>query len=304
MSLPILKKYHKEPYPAIHPTRPELSQKGKTILVTGSSTGIGYAIAEAFITAQADRVIVTGRRAGVLDEAVAQLKKDAQNSSPATIIEAKVIDVSNLEDSKQLWAQLESDGVYVDTLVLNAASFGQKKPILETDFEVVWNDFVVNVRAPLDLTQRFYKQTTGKGQKYLVNVSTIAAYMWALAAERPTYGLTKSAGTLLVQQIAKDISADEIQIVSFHPGAVKTEAAERDGMADLPIKWDDANLAGHTAVWAATPEAKFLHGRFFWANWDVDEVKHGEAGKQIAEDENFLKVGMEGLAEKNGGAIF
>ncbi|CAH0046542.1 unnamed protein product [Clonostachys solani] len=303
MSLPILKKYHKEPYPGISPTRPELSQKGKTVLVAGGSTGIGYAIAEAFITAQADRVIVTGRRAGVLAESVAQLKKDTQKSSPATIVEAKVIDVSNLEESKQLWARLESDGVYVDTLVLNAASFGQKKPILETKFEDVWNDFEINVRAPLDLTQRFYKQTTGKGQKYLVNVSTIAAYMWALAAERPTYGLTKSAGTLLVQQIAKDISADDIQIVSFHPGAVLTEAAKRDGIDNLPIKWDDVNLAGQTAVWAATPEAKFLHGRFFWANWDVDEVKHGEVAKQIGEDINFLKVGMDGLAEKNGGFI-
>jgi hypothetical protein len=63
-------------------------------------------------------------------------------------------------------------------------------------------------------------------------------------------------------------------------------------------------LPGNFAVWAASPEATFLHGRFVWANWDVEELKHGTVGKQIQEDEHFLKVGIEGLTEKTGGAIF
>lgn len=50
------------------------------------------------------------------------------------------------------------------------------------------------------------------------------------------------------------------------------------------------------AVWAASREAEFLHGRFVWANWDVDEVKR-VLGEQIAKEPNFLKVGMEGLSE-------
>lgn len=50
------------------------------------------------------------------------------------------------------------------------------------------------------------------------------------------------------------------------------------------------------AVWAASREAEYLHGRFVWANWDVDEVKR-VLGEQIAKEPNFLKVGMEGLSE-------
>lgn len=57
-------------------------------------------------------------------------------------------------------------------------------------------------------------------------------------------------------------------------------------------------------MWAASPEATFLHGRFVWANWDVEELKNGVVGKQILEDEHFLKVGIEGLTEKDGGAGF
>lgn len=50
------------------------------------------------------------------------------------------------------------------------------------------------------------------------------------------------------------------------------------------------------AVWSASREAEHLHGRFVWANWDVDEVK-AVLGKQIAAEPNFLKVGIEGLSE-------
>lgn len=50
-------------------------------------------------------------------------------------------------------------------------------------------------------------------------------------------------------------------------------------------------------MWASTPEAEFLHGRYVWANWDVEEMKNGEIGRRIAEDPNFLKIGVEGLTE-------
>lgn len=50
-----------------------------------------------------------------------------------------------------------------------------------------------------------------------------------MGPERPTYGLTKNASTLLVQQIAKDTAPEDMQIVSFHPGGVLTEAARKQG---------------------------------------------------------------------------
>lgn len=56
-----------------------------------------------------------------------------------------------------------------------------------------------------------------------------------------------------------------------------------------------ANLAGQFAVWAASAEARFLHGRFVWCNWDVDELKTGEIRKRIDEDNSYLKVGVLGL---------
>ncbi len=57
------------------------------------------------------------------------------------------------------------------------------------------------------------------------------------------------------------------------------------------------NLAGSFAVWAASEESRFLHGRFASANWDVQELKDGPIRQQIDQEEHFLKVGIEGLSE-------
>jgi hypothetical protein len=56
-----------------------------------------------------------------------------------------------------------------------------------------------------------------------------------------------------------------------------------------------AELPGDFAVWLASPEAAFLHGRFVDAHWDIDELKSGEVRKEIDGDPFYLKVGILGL---------
>jgi len=53
-------------------------------------------------------------------------------------------------------------------------------------------------------------------------------------------------------------------------------------------------MPGHFAVWAASAEASFLHGRFVWARWDVDELRSGELRERIDKDPYFLKIGVIG----------
>lgn len=48
-------------------------------------------------------------------------------------------------------------------------------------------------------------------------------------------------------------------------------------------------------MWAASDEAKFLHGRFVWANWDVDELQTGPLRERIENDPGFLKMTVKGL---------
>jgi hypothetical protein len=55
------------------------------------------------------------------------------------------------------------------------------------------------------------------------------------------------------------------------------------------------NLPGHWAVWAATSEAAFLHGRFAWSAWDVEEMKSGEVKERIEAEPSFLSLSFVGL---------
>ncbi|PIG83962.1 short-chain dehydrogenase [Aspergillus arachidicola] len=284
---------HNTPYPTISPSRPELSQVGRTVLITGGHTGIGYAIARAFAEAGAERLIIIGRRDNIVSSAVKLLG----SKFPSTQAIGRRCDVADQESVNALWTDLAKGGILVDVVVLNAAKLSAQ-PILDLGKDAVWEEYVMNVRTHLDFTERLYKQPgTEDRQKALINLTSLAIHEPQLTGQYPSYGATKSAGTMLLQQIAKDVSADKLQIVSYHPGGVFTELAEQAGFKRDDPRWDDENLPGQFAVWAASPEARFLHGRFVWAKWDVTELREGLLRRRIDEDNSFLKVGVVGIEE-------
>ncbi|OHX00524.1 short chain dehydrogenase [Colletotrichum incanum] len=288
------KTIHRKPYSTIYPSRPELSQTGRTILITGGSAGIGFAIAEGFAQAGAKRIIVLGRRRNLVEEAVSKLQK----KYPDVQFDGFPSDVDDLADTEKLWKGFEEDGTVIDVLVLNAAKISSGGSILAVGRDEVWSFFTMNVRSLLDFSERFYKQKNGEGrQKFLVNVSTEAIHNFLKSGPWPVYSSSKNAGTLLIQMIAKDTPAEEMQVINFHPGVVRTSTFIDAGVPEDLYPFDDVTLAGNYAVWAASEEARFLHGRFVWAKWDVEELKTGEIGKKIRSNDHYLKVGVVGLQE-------
>ncbi|KAF4124189.1 KR domain [Geosmithia morbida] len=120
--------------------------------------------------------------------------------------------------------------------------------------------------------------------KYLINVSTVASYMHSLSQGLPTYDIYKNAGTLLLWHLARAVPASQMQIVSHHPGAVLSEGAKSIGAAETHRN-------------ATTDLAEVIRGRFFWENWDVNEVREVREviGERISRELHFLTVGVEGL---------
>ncbi|EXK80530.1 hypothetical protein FOQG_14965 [Fusarium oxysporum f. sp. raphani 54005] len=297
MSLPGLKTLHKKPYPVIYPTRPELSQEGRTILITGGNSGIGFSIARSFVISKAKRVIVASRRHDSIQTAVSKLAKQAKDSGSPTTAEGRVCDVGDLNSTASLWQGLKDDGIHVDTLALSAASLGKNKPLLEAGRDGVWDDFETNTRATIDFTMGFYGQEAQatETRKALISLSTCVTYMRHYATDRPSYGITKLAGTDYLQQLALEVSPKKMQISIFHPGIIFNELAAARGMDDTTYPWDDENLPGNFAVWAASPEAEFIHGRFVWAAWDVEELKT-RIQDGVKKNPRFLMAGIEGLS--------
>ncbi|OIW29291.1 NAD(P)-binding protein [Coniochaeta ligniaria NRRL 30616] len=290
---PFIKTYHKTSYPAISPLRPELSQVGKTVLIAGGSTGIGYAIAQGFVQAKASRVIILGRRQDVVEASAAKLA--AESADKKTSVVGLQCDIVDLSDSQKLWAGFKEDDIFIDVLVMNAAVVGGVSKLMEGGVEKTWRAFEVNVRTLLDFAWRF-EQQEGDRLKHLINISTSGIHNFNTDSKPiPLYGLTKNAGTLAMQQYARQVDPSKLRIISIQPGGVLTEMARSNGMDESVYDWDHETLPGHFSVWATSGEAKFLHGRFVPVHWDVDELKGSAMRQAIDEDYHFLTVGVIGV---------
>lgn len=158
----VTKKVHRDVYPTISPTRPELSQAGRVVLVPGGGTGVGHSIARNFVRASADTVIILGRRADVLAEAVTKLEKEAAATGTNTKIISRTCDVVNMTEVEAFWKGLAADGITVDVFVNNVAKFTDPKPILELGADEVWSQMEVNAKSPLYFVEKFYAQPTEK----------------------------------------------------------------------------------------------------------------------------------------------
>ncbi|OAG15397.1 NAD(P)-binding protein [Alternaria alternata] len=257
--LQVVPTFHKRPYPAISPLRPELSQLGKTVLVTGAAEGIGLSIARNFARASVSKVIILDVNRNALFAAASQLRAEIEDASGVTIVDPRVCSVGDISESDTIWSSLSKEGILVDVLVLNAVCYGPEEPLLNSGRDAIWSSSDVNVRALFVHTQHFYKQVGHVQQK-----------------------------------IAKDVKPEKLQVISFQLGEVLTESAKRHGYIKDTIEWYDEDLSGQFAVWTATPEAAFLHGRFVFAAWDVDDMMSEEFQEHLA-DPYYLKVGIKGL---------
>ncbi|KAL8997836.1 MAG: hypothetical protein Q9169_003009 [Polycauliona sp. 2 TL-2023] len=285
---PFTKKVHKTSYPAISPTNPALSAKGKTVVVTGGSGGIGSAICTAFAEAGASNLIIVSRREGPLCELSIELGK----RYPKTDIRIQASSTTDAAATKHIFNSLRGSSLEPDILVLCAASKCTQGPILSIPEQELQRDFDTNVTANLNWVRHFLQPDiigTYVSNKKIINVSSCSAHM--ILPQRGSYGASKESFVHLLAHVQHDHAATGVKIFNFHPGGVLTDMTRAMGMREDSFPWDDVSLPGSFAVWLASGEADFLAGRFVYANWDVDELK-ARAEEIVGSD--LLKIGMIG----------
>ena len=278
------KTFRRTTYPTISPCQPSNNQSGGTVLVTGGSEGIGFGIAQAFAEAQASKIILTSRSKAKLDDAGIALKQ----SHPDVDFDLRVSDASDSTQIQTLWSDLAKDNIFVDIFVPSASA-----TLAPTNLEEQVSTINFNMIANLHSLDAFRNQPNpSKKPTCLISLNSAAVHCYPFHSV--TYAATKAGLGDYLCHLADFVPESEMRIISYHPAAVYTSAAANSGEAakDLPI-WDDPILSAHMAVWLASKDAAFLHGRYVWANWDADELT--EMKDRILADPAFLKVGVTGV---------
>jgi NAD(P)-dependent dehydrogenase (short-subunit alcohol dehydrogenase family) len=203
------------------------SQKGKTILITGGNSGIGYYAALAMAKAGA-HVVIAGRNTDKIDQAIKSIEAEGVNGH----LEAGIVDLASLESVRQYAAQFVVDHSKLDVLINNAGVMMPPEGKTEDGFE---SQFGVNYLGHFALTGLLFDRLQSTTGSRVVTLSSIAHRgalidFENLRLEKPydqkrEYYQSKLADLLFTLELGRRIDAIEASVlsVSCHPGFTKTE---------------------------------------------------------------------------------
>lgn len=182
--------------------------KNKNVVITGGSTGIGFATAKAFIHAGAN-VFITGRNAGNLQKAAAEID--------STKLKTVVSDTSNLKGIAVLEKEISAGGAKIDVLFLNAGVgvFSPIEQVTEADFDAQFN---TNVKGAFFTLQRLIPHLADGAS--VIFTSSNSAHSSGINTS--IYSATKSAISTLAKVAANELAQRKIRVNVVSPGPTDT----------------------------------------------------------------------------------
>ena len=191
--------------------------KNEVALVTGASSGIGWAVALALGRAGM-RVAVTGRRKERLDELV-----DLLNESEAEGL-AVPADFSREEDIAKVFEQIRSKWGGIRVLI-NNAGLGYQEERTRTSSKALREMVEVNVLALTLCMQEAVKDMEAVGLGQIINISSMAGHRVPHGGQVAMYSATKHAVKALTEAMWGELAAkgSPIKIGAISPGMVETE---------------------------------------------------------------------------------
>ena len=197
----------------------------KTAVITGGTTGIGFATAKQFIEEGA-RVIITGRNEARLQDAVDKLGQNAVSEAMPEGLIAFKADVRSLNDLDTLVNKVKEEFGSLDILFANAG-IGYFSPLEQIDEDFYDNQFDINVKGVFFTVQKLAR-LLNDGASVILNASAVNAKGVATGS---IYFATKAAVRSFARSLAAELGSRHVRVNAISPGIVRTEF---QGKMDLP----------------------------------------------------------------------
>lgn len=238
------------------------TMRGKVVLITGASRGIGEATAEAMAD-QGARVILSSRNADACQKVADKIIAKGG--------EAKVIpcNISHLDQIEALADQAIAAWGRIDSLICNAAVnpyFGPLRDLPEKAYDKVMDS---NVKGNIWLCNKIIPQMAERREGSVVIISSIAAFIGS--GLLGIYGVSKAADVSLARSLAVEWGASNVRVNCINPGIIRTYFSralwEEPEVHDKAIEGyplgrigEPEEVAG-AAVFLASPASTFITGQ-------------------------------------------
>lgn len=248
------------------------SLDGRIVLITGSSRGIGRALASACADAGA-HVVINARSSQAVSSAVDEITAAGGAAS------GRVADVTNPEEVEAMVESIETEIGPIEGLV-NNAGIQRRAPFLEFDIDDYRDVMEMNLVSPFIVSQAVARRMATRGKGNIVNIGSVQSQLG-----RPTivpYTASKGGVVLLTKGMCADLGPLGIQVNCVAPGYFATELTQ--ALVDDPTfsgwvadrtpagRWGNVDELGPATIFLLSDGASFINGQTLFVDGGMTSV--------------------------------